>query len=60
MKKTECANRFVCLFFSVAIAVLCVFFAGMEAKDIMPGGRKSIKGEKRMVYKNITFRADPF
>ena len=26
----------------------------------MPGGRKSIKGEKRMVYKNITFRADPF
>ena len=35
MKKTECANRFVCLFFSVAIAVLCVFFAGMEAKDIM-------------------------
>ena len=26
----------------------------------MPGGRRSIKGEKRMVYKNITFRADPF
>ena len=35
MKKTECVNRFVCLFFSVAVAVLCVFFAGMEAKDMM-------------------------
>ena len=35
MKKNECANRFVCLFFSVAVAVLCVLFAGMEAKSIM-------------------------
>ena len=34
-KKNECANRFVCLFFSVAVAVLCVLFAGMEAKSIM-------------------------
>ena len=35
MKKNECANRLVCLFFSVAVAVLCVLFAGMEAKSIM-------------------------
>ena len=35
MKKNECANRLVCLFISVAVAVLCVLFAGMEAKSIM-------------------------
>ena len=35
MKKNECANRLVCLFFSVAVAVLCVLFEGMEAKSIM-------------------------
>ena len=26
----------------------------------MLGGVKSMKGEKRMIYKNITFKADPF
>ena len=35
MKKNECANRLVCLFFSVAVAGLCVVFAGMEAKSIL-------------------------
>ena len=35
MKKSECANRFICLLFSLAVTVLCVFFAGMEAGNIM-------------------------
>lgn len=26
----------------------------------MPGGAKSMKGEKQMIYKRITFKADPF
>lgn len=26
----------------------------------MPGGAGSMKGEKRMIYKSITFQADPF
>ena len=26
----------------------------------MPGGVRSIKGEKQMIYKNITFKAAPF
>lgn len=26
----------------------------------MPGGAKSMKGEKKMIYKNITFKAAPF
>lgn len=26
----------------------------------MPGGVRSMKGERKMVYKNITFKADPF
>ena len=26
----------------------------------MPGGVRSMKGEKQMIYKNITFKADPF
>ena len=26
----------------------------------MPGGAKNMKGEKRMIYKSITFKADPF
>ena len=26
----------------------------------MLGGVKSMKGEKQMIYKNITFKADPF
>lgn len=26
----------------------------------MPGGARNMKGEKRMIYKNITFKADPF
>lgn len=26
----------------------------------MRGGVKSMKGEKQMIYKNITFKADPF
>ncbi len=26
----------------------------------MPGGTRSMKGEKQMIYKNITFKADPF
>ena len=26
----------------------------------MPGGARSMKGEKQMIYKNITFQADPF
>jgi len=34
VQKTECRNRLVCLFFSMMIAVLCVFFAGMEARNI--------------------------
>lgn len=29
-------------------------------EDIMPGGARSMKGEKQMIYKNITFKADPF
>lgn len=32
----------------------------MEAKDIIPGGVKSMEGEKQMIYKNIVFKADPF
>ena len=35
MKKTECVSRGICLLFSVAVAVLCIFFAGMEAKNVM-------------------------
>ena len=32
-----------------------------DAKEvIMPGGARSMKGEKQMIYKNITFKADPF
>lgn len=30
------------------------------AEDIMLGGVRSIKGEKQMIYKNITFKAAPF
>ena len=26
----------------------------------MPGGVRSMKGEKQMIYKNITFKANPF
>ena len=26
----------------------------------MPGGVKSMKGENQMIFKNITFKADPF
>ena len=26
----------------------------------MPGGARSMKGEKQMIYKRITFQADPF
>ena len=26
----------------------------------MPGGARSMKGERQMIYKNITFKADPF
>ena len=26
----------------------------------MPGGARSMKGEKQMIYKRITFKADPF
>ena len=26
----------------------------------MPGGVRSMKGERQMIYKNITFKADPF
>ena len=26
----------------------------------MPGGARSMKGEKQMIYKNISFKADPF
>ena len=26
----------------------------------MPGGARSMKGEKQMIYKNITFKAYPF
>ena len=26
----------------------------------MPGGVRSMKGEKQMIYKNIIFKADPF
>ena len=26
----------------------------------MPGGVRNMKGEKQMIYKNITFKADPF
>ena len=26
----------------------------------MPGGVRSMKGERQMVYKSITFQADPF
>ena len=26
----------------------------------MPGGVKSMKGERQIIYKNITFKADPF
>ena len=26
----------------------------------MPGGVRSMKGEKQMIYKSITFKADPF
>ena len=26
----------------------------------MPGGARSMRGEKQMIYKNITFKADPF
>ena len=26
----------------------------------MPGGARSMKGEMQMIYKNVTFKADPF
>ena len=26
----------------------------------MPGGARSMKGEKQMIYKSIRFKADPF
>ena len=26
----------------------------------MPGGVRSMKGERQMIYRNITFKADPF
>lgn len=35
MKKTECVSRTICLFFCITVAVLCIFFAGMEAENIM-------------------------
>ena len=35
MKKTECVSRIICLFFCITVAVLCIFFAGMEAENIM-------------------------
>ena len=28
--------------------------------DIRPGGPESMKGERKMIYKNITFQAAPF
>ena len=30
------------------------------AEDIMLGGVGNMKGEKQMIYKNITFKAAPF
>ena len=35
MKKTERVSRTICLFFCITVAVLCIFFAGMEAENIM-------------------------
>ena len=35
MKKNEWKNRYICLFLGVILAILCVFFASMEAKNIL-------------------------
>ena len=35
MKKNQWRNCCICLFFSVIMAVLCVCFAGMEAKQLL-------------------------
>ncbi len=35
MKKNEWKNRYICLFLGVILAILCIFFAGMEAKSIL-------------------------
>lgn len=35
MKKNEWRNRYICLVFGVILAILCVFFAGMEADTVM-------------------------
>ena len=33
-EKNECANRFVCLFFSVAVAVLCVLLQAWKRRAL--------------------------
>ena len=35
MKKNEWKNRYICLFLGMILAVLCIFFASMEAKSIL-------------------------
>ena len=35
MKKNECENRYICLFLGMILAILCIFFASMEAKSIL-------------------------
>ena len=35
MKKNEWRNRYICLFLGMILAILCVFFAGMEADTVM-------------------------
>ena len=35
MKKNEWKNRYICLFLGMILAVLCIFFASMEAKCIL-------------------------
>ena len=35
MKKNEWKNRYICLFLGMILAILCIFFASMEAKSIL-------------------------
>jgi len=35
LKKNEWKNRYICLFLGMILAILCIFFASMEAKSIL-------------------------
>ena len=39
---------------------LMIQILSLAERGIMPGGVRSMKGERQMIYKSITFQADPF